>query len=164
MPTSLDFGLRLFAIINIGDQMSGEVTATVCNNRIRNDSAGVVMDAGFAFRTRNSAVDPRLYTGTFDLTFAGNNISENIRTPAVISFTRFTASNTPAQLNPVGRPLSYKYLESSMYDITSSSGELDGFSLDNPGATSLFDGAALKNVLRINGNEVVNGRYIPYSH
>jgi hypothetical protein len=111
------FGLRLFVINNTGnlDQTSGSLTATVCNNTIRNNSVGVVMDAGFAFRTRNSVFDPRRYSGTFDLTFAGNEIIGNIRTPALISFTRFTASNTPAQLNP-SETLSYKYLENSIYD------------------------------------------------
>ena len=121
------------------------------------------MDAGFAFRTQNSAVDPRLYTGTFDLTFADNDMIGNTCTPAFISFTPFTASNTPAQLNPVGRLLSYKYLESSTYDITYSNGELDGYWVDHP-ETDPFDARTLKNVLRINGNEILNGRYIPYSH
>ena len=75
---------------------------------------------------------------------------------------RFTASNAPAQLNPVGRPLSYKYLENAIYDITYSSGELDGYWLDHP-ETDSVDGHTLKNVLRINGNDVLNGRYVPYS-
>ena len=31
--------------------------------------------------------------------------------------------------------------------------------------TQIFStGVRLKNVLRINGNEILNGRYIPYSH
>jgi hypothetical protein len=65
-------------------------------------------------------------------------------------------------LNPIGRPLSYKHLENSIYDVTYSNGELDGYWLDHP-ATDLFDGGTLKNALRINGNEILNGRYIPYS-
>ena len=164
-PNFFSFGLRLLVISNTGnlDQTSGSVTATVCKNRIRNNSAGIVMDAGFPFRTQNSAFDPRQYTGSFDLTFADNEIIGNIRTPALISFTRFTASNTPAQLNPIGKRLSYRYLEDSIYDITYSNGELDGYWLDHP-ETDLFDGRTLKNVLRINGNEIINGRYIPYSH
>jgi hypothetical protein len=56
----------------------------------------------------------------------------NIRTPALISFTRVTAANSPAQLDPTGKPLSYKYLENSTYDITYSNGELDGYWLDHP--------------------------------
>jgi hypothetical protein len=158
-PNFFSFGLRVFLINNNNDLTSGSVTATICNNRFRNNSAGVVMDAGFVYRSRNSTLDPRLYTGTFDLTFADNDLVGNIRTPALISFTRFTASNTPAQLNPVGT--SYKYLERSVYDITYSNGELDGYWFDLPG-TDPMDGRELKNVLRINGDEIPNGRYIPY--
>ena len=159
------FGLRLFLMSNTDNRtkISGSVKATVCNNRITNNSAGVVIDAGFAFRTRNSTFDPGRYTGRFELTFANNQIHQNTRTPALISFTRFTASNTPAQLNPVGNAQSFKYVESSLYNISYFNGELDGYWFDNP-ETDPVDGRVLNNVLRINGNEIHSGRFIPYSH
>jgi hypothetical protein len=159
------FGLRLFLLSNIDhrNEISGSVKAAVCNNRITNNSAGIVIDAGFAFRTRNSTFDPRRYTGRFELTFANNQIRQNTRTPALMSFTRFTASNTPTQLNPVGNAQSFKYVESSFYNIIYFNGELDGYWFDNP-ETDPVDGRLLNNVLRINGNEIHSGRFIPYSH
>jgi len=156
------FGIRLFLILNTGNlNRSGSVTATVCNNTITNNSAGAVVDAGFSFRTQNSIFDPRLYTGRFKLTFANNRISRNIRTPAIISFTRFTASNNPAQLDPADRAQSYKYLESAIYEITYSNGELDGYWFDHP-ETEPIDRRTLNNVLRINRNDISPGKYIPY--
>ena len=99
----------------------------------------------------------------FELTFANNQIHQNTHTPALISFTRFTASNTPAQLNPFGNAQSFKYVESSFYDLTYFNGELDGYWFDNP-ETDPVDGRVLNNVLRIHGNEIHSGRFIPYSH
>jgi hypothetical protein len=158
------FGLRLFLMSNTDNrsETSGTVKATVSNNRIANNSAGVLIDAGFAFRTRNSTFDPGSYTGTFELTFANNQIDQNTRTPALISFTRFTASNTPTQLNPVGNAQSFKYVENSLYDISYFNGELDGYWFDNP-ETDPIGGRVLNNVLRINGNEIRHGRFIPSS-
>ncbi len=96
---NLGLGLRVFAISMGASATSGSVTATICNNRIRNNNFGVMMDAGFARRAQNFIPDPRLYTGTFHLTFEDNEIAGNIRTPALISFTRFSSSLNPDQLN-----------------------------------------------------------------
>jgi hypothetical protein len=159
------FGLRLFLMSNTDKrtETAGSVKAAVCNNRITNNSAGVVIDAGFAFRTRNATFDPGRYTGSFEVTFSNNQIHQNTRTPTLISFTRFTASNTPTQLNPAGNTQSFKYVEGSLYNITYYNGELDGYWFDNP-ETDPIDGRVLNNVLRINGNEIRSGRFIPYSH
>ena len=75
--------------------------------------------------------------------------------PALISFTRNTATLTPSQL-----PL-WKYLEHSTFDITDSDGELNGYWLDHP-VFDPIDGRLLQNILRINGVEISNGRYVPF--
>jgi len=161
------FGLRILAItIPTTDNRptSGSVTATIFNNRIAHNNYGVVMDAGFAHRTLHSISDPRLYTGTFDLAFEHNVIGGNVRTPALITFTRSTAALNPVQLNPdcpgnatIG---CFKYLERSLFDIRDATGELDGYWFDHPEIEPI-DGRTLTNVLRINGNVIPNGRFIP---
>lgn len=156
------FGLRFF-VIGGPSLTSGSITATIRNNRIRNNNFGVVIDAGFPYRAQNSIPNPRQYTGTYHLTFEDNDIGGNKRTPALITFTRSTASLEPSQLDgPCGTAFGcFKYLQDSIFDITYTTGELDGFWFDHP-AIEPIDGRILENVLRINGDEIPNGRFIPF--
>ncbi len=70
-------------------------------------------------------------------------------------------SNTPPAKNcHLLSARSNKYLQSSVFDITYGKGELDGFWFDHP-EDEPIDGRRLGNVLRINGDEIPNGRFIP---
>ena len=144
-------GIRIFAI-NTGiptPQSTGNVTVTVINNTVTNNSFGVSIDAGFPLRA-----DARLWTADFQATFSGNIISENKRTPAVITFTRNTAPMFPNQLKD------FKYLQDSIFEISDPGSNLDGYWFDHP-AMDPIDGLFLNNTLIVNGVSVPNGRSIP---
>jgi hypothetical protein len=148
------FGLRVSVIRRDPpdslNQTLGYVTATVSGNRITNNSFGVTIDAGFPYRT-----DPRRYTGTLDVAFENNQVVENRLTPALISFTRNEATLSPSRLN------FWKFLERSTFNITYPDGELDGYWFDHP-VSDPIDGRTLQNILKINGVEIPNGRYVPF--
>lgn len=133
----------------------GNVTATVSNNRISNNNLGFSIEAGFPYRTFGGFPDPRLHNGTLYLFLEGNVVSGNLLTPALISFTRNTATFAPSQLTT-----QWKYLEHSTYYITDSDGDLNGYWFDHP-ASDPVDGRTLQNTLIINGVVIPNGRYVP---
>ncbi len=147
---NFSFGLRIAVITTIDH---GSVTATISNNRIKNNNLGVIMDAFIS--PLPNRMSPQLFTGTFDLTFEDNEIVGNVLTPALISFTLFTAALHPDAELPM-----WKYLERSIFDIRHD-GELDGYWFDHP-ATDPIDERTLENVLKVNGDEIPNGRFIPF--
>ncbi len=151
------FGVRVMVLRhdppNPGD--SGNVTAIISNNRIRNNRLGFSIDAGFPYRTFGGHPDSRLHNGTLKLSLVNNEIADSLIAAALISFTRNSATLTPSQLSQ------WKYLEHSTFDITDSDGELTGYWLDHP-VFDPRDGRLLQNILRINGVEIPNGRYVPF--
>lgn len=154
---SQGFGVRVIVVRNDppnpGD--SGNVTATISNNRIRNNRFGFSIDAGFPYRTFEGNRDSRLHKGTFNLSLHHNEVADNLLAPALISFTRNSATLAPSQFSQ------WKYLEHSTFDITDSDGELNGYWLDHP-VFDPRDGRLLQNILWINGVEIPNGRYVPF--
>ncbi len=91
------FGLRIFTINRplgaAGDtQSTGNVRATIQDNRIADNEIGVTIDAGFPFRRVGATCDPRVYSGTFDLELRGNTLSGSRFLPALIAFTRNQAA------------------------------------------------------------------------
>lgn len=151
------FGVRVIVVRhdppNPGD--SGNVTATISNNRIHNNRFGFSIDAGFPYRTFGGNPDPRLHKGTLNLSIRDNDVNGNLKAPALISFTRNTATLTPSQLSQ------WKYLEHSTFEITDSDGDLNGYWFDHP-VSDPIDGRLLQNILRINGVEIPNGRFVPF--
>jgi Right handed beta helix region len=157
---SQGFGVRVIVVRHDPPDQgtSGNVTATISNNRISNNRFGFSIDAGFPYRTfptGTSNPDARLHNGTLSLSLKDNEVIGNLMSPALISFTRNSATLAPSQLTQ------WKYLEHSTFDITDSDGELNGYWLDHPVFDSI-DGRLLQNILRINGVEISNGRYVPF--
>jgi hypothetical protein len=146
------FGIRIFPIgqapIDAPNPRRGAVRARIEGNRLVGNEFGVVVDAGFPDRSPAVA-----YTGTLDLAFDNNEVTGNVRAPALFSFTRSTATTTPANLNR------FEYLQNALFDIRYGV-ELDGWWFDHPELDPV-DGQWLGNTLRVNGSEVPNGRYVP---
>jgi hypothetical protein len=155
---SQGFGVRVIVVRHDPPDQgtSGNVTATISNNRIRNNRFGFSVDAGFPYRTFGGNSDLRLHKGTLNLLLDHNEVADNLMSPALISFTRNSATLAPSQLTT-----QWKYLEHSTFDITDSDGELNGYWLDHP-VFDPIDGRWLQNILRINGVEISNGRYVPF--
>jgi hypothetical protein len=153
------FGIRAMVVRHDPPEdvgTTGNVIAAISNNRVTNNKLGISIDAGFPYRTFAGTADDRRHRGTLELSFVGNDVFANHMAPALISFTRSTAALTPAQLTT-----QWKYLERSTFDITDADGSLAGYWVDHP-PTDPADGRTLRNVLRINGAVVPNGRYVPF--
>jgi len=121
------FGLRIFTINRpLGDtQSTGNVRATIQDNRIADNQIGVTIDAGFPFR-RVGTCDPRVFTGTFDLDFRGNTLTGSSFIPSLITFTRNQAALHQFQFDL------WQYLHSATCDITDPDGTLADALIDNP--------------------------------
>jgi len=157
------FGFRAFILRrDVGakgdSQSSASVYALVQGNRIVANRVGIVIDAGFPYRQVDTTCDVRVYSGTMDLRFTGNTISESILTPALVTFTRSLAALTPSMLSL------YQYLHGATFTIEDQDGLLADAWIDNPETDSVLgpcpDDAAhelLGNLLIYNGM-LLNGR------
>lgn len=153
------FGIRMFSLRREPPdpfmQNDGHVRGTIAHNRIAGNEFGVIVDAGFPYRTSGGVADDRQYTGTMDVSFHDNEIHGNA-VPALIAFTRFTASINPSTLTP-SPGNSWKYLLQSRFNISDPDLSLAGYWLDHP-HTDPVDGRVLLNTLIMNGVEIMQGR------
>jgi hypothetical protein len=150
------FGIRIFTS-PLGPFLlanDNHVTAFIVGNRVRSNTIGVVIDAGFPHRAVGSNVDPRLFRGSLDVTLQDNDVAANLSAPALVTFTRNSAALSPAQLT------SWKYLQDSNFRISDPQNSLAGFWLDHP-VVDPIDGRNLENLLIINGSRIENDRTIP---
>ncbi len=123
--------------------ITGAIVTTVRSNLLRsNGDYGIVVDAGFPFRST-----PRHFIATFDGMFSENDLGGNTRAPAFFGFTRLTVS---LGVQPRSQ---FKYLQDSRFDAVDADGEFAAFDFDNP-ASDPFDGTTLRNRLTINGNAI----------
>ncbi len=138
------------------DQPSANVVVNVHGNTIKNNSFGVVIDAGFPRRLRPDGTPTVPLQGTFRGNFENNDVSDNIQTPALITFTRNTAALVPSELNR------FKYLHDSTFELTYTGGQLDGYWFDHP-FVDPFDGTVLNNTLTVNGVTIPPpARFVPF--
>jgi hypothetical protein len=158
------FGLRVFILRRDlgapGDsQSSASVKALVQDNRLQGNRIGLLVDAGFPYRRVGSVCDSRVYSGTVDLTLAGNTLAGSTQTPALVTFTRSVSALTPSLLPQ------WQYLHTSTFAISDIDGILADAWIDHP-ASDPFIGPCpgdetnepLGNELLYNGVTLPNGR------
>lgn len=158
------FGLRLFILRRDmgapGDtQSEAHIDAVIRDNRLVGNRIGVIVDAGFPYRSVAGVCDPRTYSGTINLDLFGNTLNSSQVSPALITFTRFNAA-----LNPSLLPL-WQYLHGATFEISDNDGTLASARIDHP-ATDPFVGPCpgdethepLDNTLIYNGVTLPNGR------
>jgi hypothetical protein len=161
---SQGFGLRLFVLRRDpgapGDsQSSARIDALVTDNRIIGNRIGVMIDAGFPYRSVGSICDPRTFSGAMDLELAGNTLAGSLQAPALVTFTRNSASLNPSTLSL------WQYLHGASFAISDRDGTLANAWIDNP-ATDPYVGPcpadgtheSLGNVLTYNGSTLPPGR------
>ena len=125
------FGLRMFILRRDpnapgASQSSGNVQALVQSNRIVGNGIGITVDAGFPYRRFMGTCDPRVFSGTVDLTLAGNTLAGSLNTPALVTFTRFNAALDPSLLSQ------FQYLHSATFTIFDRNSALAGAWIDHP--------------------------------
>jgi hypothetical protein len=168
MATLLNsFGIRIYLIrrdlhVDLDTQETGNVRALIQGNRLFGNRIGISIDAAFPYRRVGSECDTRVYTGTFDITLKGNELTGSLLTPALIAFTRNTAALNQGQLG------SWQYLHGATYRIEDPDGTLAGYWLDHPQHDPFLGpcpadatNESLGNTLIYNGEEVPNGRSVP---
>lgn len=158
------FGARLFILRRDlgapGDsQSTGNVHALLQGNRIAGNRTGLFVDAGFPYRRVGTTCDPRVYSGSIDLTLKGNTLTDSLLTPALVTFTRNSAALNPATLPQ------WQYLHGATFAITDPDGTLADAWIDHPERDPFLGPCAgdavnepLGNILRYNGVELANGR------
>ncbi|MCC7345628.1 MAG: DUF1565 domain-containing protein [Deltaproteobacteria bacterium] len=165
------FGIRIFVLRrDLGDpidtQDSGNVNALIQGNRLFGNRIGISIDGGFPYRRVGTLCDSRVYTGNFNITLKGNEISESVLTPALIAFTRNTAALNQGMLG------SWQYLHGATYIIEDPDETLAGYWLDHPEHDPFpltgsgpcpadATNEALGNTLIYNGVEIGYGRTVP---
>jgi hypothetical protein len=160
--SGFSFGLRIFTINRPlgapGDtQSTGNVRATIQDNRIADNEIGISIDAGFPFRLVGTATcDPRTYSGRFDLVFRGNTLSGSRFIPALITFTR---NQVALHQVPLAR---WQYLHSATYDITDPDGTLADALIDNPELDPFVGPCPNDATQEVLGNTLIyNGTILP---
>jgi hypothetical protein len=165
---NFSFGVRVFILRRDpgmpGDSQSeGNVHASITGNRIVGNAMGFAIDAGFPFRTdstiKGPTCDPRVFSGSIDLTLSGNTVAGSTLTPALVTFTRNTAAITPSMLSQ------WQYLHGATFTISDPDHSLAGAQIDHPEVDPFLgpcpaDAAheTLGNILRYNGILLPNGR------
>lgn len=156
------FGLRVFVIRKDlgrpGDtQSSGNVHAVIQDNRISGNPIGMTIDAGFPFRRVGGICDPRVYSGTLDLSLTGNSVIGSRLTPALLTFTRITAATAPSTLSQ------WQYLHGASYVISDADGSLAGAWIDHP-AVDPFVGPCPADATQepLENAVVYNGATLPF--
>ncbi len=78
-------------------QETGNIHALLKGNIIRDTVAGVVIEAGYPYRElEGGACDPRIYSGSVDLTAEDNTLINNFYGNLWVSSTRWQASREPS--------------------------------------------------------------------
>jgi len=165
---NFSFGVRVFILRRDpgapGDSQSeGNVHASVVDNRIVGNEMGFAIDAGFPYRTvppsAGLTCDPRVFSGSIDLTLGGNTLAGSRLTPALVTFTRNMAALNPATLPQ------WQYLHGATFTISDPDHALAGARIDHPDADPLLgpctaDAAheTMGNTLRYNGSLLPYGR------
>ena len=118
-----------------------------------------LVDAGFPYRRVGSVCDSRVYSGTVDLTLAGNTLAGSTQTPALVTFTRSSLGAEPFVVAAVAVPTRCDIRDfGRRWDV---GGRLDRSPSDRSVSWPVSwgcDERALGNVFVYNGVVLPNGR------
>ena len=166
---TFSFGLRIFVIrrdpIDVPFQDEGTIKITVSGNRIHGNEFGVLLEAGFPYRTAGPPFKPwncdaRTYTGRIHARFADNSIVGGFAPgtvpprayiSSIITFTRGTTALfpngrstplAPREASPgpppvTGQGNSFKYLHKAHYVISDPGHDLAEARIDHPAVDRL---------------------------
>ena len=164
------FGARLFILRRDpgapGDsQSTGNIRALIQGNRIVGNRIGITIDAGFPYRRTPplpGTCDPRVFSGTIDLTLKGNTLTGSVLTPALVTFTRNMAALAPTLLTQ------WQFLHGATFSIADAEKTLAGAWIQHPEHDPFLgpcpgDGGNefLDNVLSYNGEVLPYGTNFP---
>ena len=146
---------------------TGNVHATIRNNRLVGNKIGIVIDGAFVTRQQPAppanVCDTRTFSGLLDLSFRENTLSDSTFKPALISFTQLQTTLSVLEGNPPPYA-QFQFLHITTFTIDDPDHVLAGAYIDHP-ATDPFVGGTcsldtiheeLHNTLRINGSLVDN--------
>lgn len=112
------FGIRFFIIFRPpgvpGDmQETGHIRARIRGNTLRENANAFLLDAGFPYRELEGGIcDPRIYSGSIDLTLENNKLMGNFESDSWLLFTRWPGGQDPEAL------AAWHYLHASRFTIT----------------------------------------------
>ena len=153
-----NFGVRLFILARVpgfpGDnQETGHIHALLKGNRIHDNAAGILLDAGFPFRELGEDCDPRIFSGTIDLELEDNNLAGNFDFESWVIFTRWPGNADDP---------SWQYLHASRFTITDPQRNFGQISFDNPKRDPYVGPCPNDDVHELLGNVLIyNGKVIP---
>jgi uncharacterized protein DUF1565 len=125
------YGVRFFIIFRPpggpGDmQETGHIRARIRGNTLRENANGFLLDAGFPYRELEGGIcDPRIFSGSIDLTLENNKLAGNLERDSWLLFTRFGEQN-PETL------AAWQYLHASRFTITDPQHSFGFVNYDNP--------------------------------
>ena len=159
---SQGFGLRAFILRRDlsapgNSQAEASVLAAILENRFVGNRVGVVIDAGFPYRRVDGGCDNRVYSGTMNLRFSGNTLSNSTLTSGLVTFTRSTTAMTQAMLSQ------FQYLHRASYNISDRDGILSDAWIDHP-AVDPFIGPCAADAVHepLNNLLIYNGQVLPF--
>lgn len=144
---------------------TGNIQATIRNNRIVGNKVGIVIDGGFVSRRLPpppaNVCDPRTFIGSLDLTLRENTLADSALISAVITFTQLQRALDTLEGIPINFAQS-QFLHLTTYRIDDPDNALEGRFTDHRtfdpfvGGTCILDTThePLNNTLEINGSLV----------
>jgi hypothetical protein len=150
---NLGFGIRIMAIGFPDPPLpnAGQVTAVINGNLIQNNRYGLIVDAGFPPRNKQSVpatecADQDSYTGQLDLRFNDNVVSQSSQSAALVTTTRAQVWLAP-QTKVSSRMVSWQYLHGATISIADPALTLSGtdpspFRVDAPSTDPFLNGGS----------------------
>jgi hypothetical protein len=142
---------------------TGNIQATIRNNRIVGNKVGIVIDGGFVSRRKPpppaNVCDPRTFIASLDLSLRQNTVADSALRSAIVTFTQLQRELDTLEGIPINFAQS-QFLHLTTYRIDDPDNALEGWFTDHRasdpfvGGTCILDTThePLNNTLEINGS------------